>query len=223
MSMTRFIPGTDGLNAGPRAISTEERTVTNWRDCSVETRAALAALSQGCCYFPGCRTPILVFLGDRPAVNVDATPIGITDGDSFGDLLLLCVPHRKAVDHHRNTHPVDLLLTWKAQREGSRRRALSALDADDLDLLLTTAFAAVRGEVAAALARFAETDSESARLLTQLTADLDDERRRPYVPVIAAVEKAAALIESAVVRLDTRLTNGRPAPKRSNVGWVTRI
>jgi hypothetical protein len=214
------------MNAGPCAISIEERTVTNWPDCSVDTRAALAALSQGCCYFPGCRTPILVFLGDRPAVNVDAVEIRIAGDEpvdnSFGNRLLLCVPHRKAVDHDRTTHPVDLLLTWKAQREGGRRGALSALGPDDLDLLLTTAFATVRTEVAAALTRFAETDPESARLLTRLMADLDDERRRPYVPVVAAVEKAAALIESAVVRLDTRVTKAAPAPKRSNVGWVTR-
>jgi hypothetical protein len=220
MSMTRFIPGTDGPNAGPCAISTKERTVTNWRDCSVETRAALAALSQGSCYFPGCRTPILVFPGDRPAVNVDATPIRITDGHSFENVLLLCVPHRKAVERNRNTHPVDLLLTWKAQREGSRRSALNAVGAGDLDLLLTTAFAGVQGEVAEGLARFAETDPASARLLTQVMADLDDERRRPYVPVLAAVEKAAARIESAIGRLDSRAAR---APKRSNVGWVTRI
>ena len=45
------------------------------RQFTPETRAALVTLAQGPCQFPGCRTPILVFLGDDLEVNVETVPI----------------------------------------------------------------------------------------------------------------------------------------------------
>lgn len=230
--------------------------MANWRDYSVQTRTALAALSQDSCYFPGCRTPILVFLGDRPAVNVDIARIRSAGPgrpryvagarpetvDSFGNLLLLCVPHRKAVDRDDKAHPIDLLVTWKARREGDRGAALSALgtiEADQLDALLTTAFSLVQGQVATALARFEEADPESAHLVRQLMDDLRDQRRHPdqpgravedqFVTLIKTVQElreqhnsAVDLIRDVAARLanlDIRPGPG-PARKRTNIGWV---
>jgi hypothetical protein len=189
----------------------------NWQRYSDRTRTALAALSQGSCYFPGCRTPILVFLGDRPAVNVDIARIRPAGPDSFDNFLLLCLPHRKAVERDAKSHPSDLLETWKAQREGGNRAALSALDADQLDQLLATAFAAVQGQVTAALARFEETDPESARLVRQLMNDLRDQRRHVDNPDVAALLGA---IRDVSARLAGVGTKPPPARKRSNIGWV---
>jgi hypothetical protein len=168
--------------------------VTNWHTYSVETRAAVAALSRGSCYFPGCRTPILVFLGGEPVVNVEIVHIrssepgrpryvaGVSSEtvNSFENLLLLCVPHRKTVDRDEQAHPIDLLETWRPQPEAGGHGALTALrdvTADQLDELLTTAFSAVQDQVAEALSRFEKTDPESARLIKNLMRDLSDPRR----------------------------------------------
>jgi len=167
--------------------------VTNWHNFPVETRAAVAALSRGSCYFPGCRTPILVFLDGQPVVNVEITHIragepgrpryvpGVSreTADSFENLLLLCVPHRKTVDRDEETHPIDLLETWKPQRAAGRDAltALGDVTADELDGLLTTAFPAVQDQIAEALSRFEKVDPDSAHLLKNLLHDLKDQRR----------------------------------------------
>ena len=186
--------------------------MTDWHDYSAETRAALATLSQGHCYFPGCSTPIVVLLGDRPVVNVEIVRIGESepgrprfvaglsdmDAHSFDNLLLLCLPHRKAIDQDGTSRPIDLLKTWKAQREGGRRDALSHLrDLTDerLDELLATAFSAVREQIAEALARFETVDADSARLIKQLADGLSDQRRQ------VAGQDTAALLAQVTDRL----------------------
>jgi hypothetical protein len=168
--------------------------VTDWQDHPAETRAALAAVSQGPCYFPGCSTPIVVFLGDRPVVNVEIAHISESEPGrpryvaglsaahrhSFDNLLLLCVPHRKTIDQDVGSHPIDLLETWKVQREAGSRGALSRLQNltdERIDELLAAAFSSVRDEIAEALARFAKVDADSARLIRQLVDGLSDQRR----------------------------------------------
>jgi hypothetical protein len=182
--------------------------VTNWRGYPAQTRAAVAALCRGSCYFPGCRTPILVFLGGWPAVNVEIAHIRTAEPgrpryvsgmsgdvvDSFENLLLLCVPHRKAVDRDEEAHPIDLLETWKTQREassGGALRALGNMPADRLDALLVTALSSIQDQVAEALDRFEKADPESARLIKHLMADLIDQRRHPEGPDTAGTPAAA--------------------------------
>src|SRR3712207_2669699 len=74
----------------PRAVDEDDGRgpVTNWHDYSTATRAALAALARGSCYFPGCRTPILTLVGGRPEVDVEMVPIrgSLRDRTSFADL-----------------------------------------------------------------------------------------------------------------------------------------
>jgi hypothetical protein len=168
--------------------------VTEWPDHPAETRAALAAVSRGPCYFPGCSTPIVVVLGDRPVVNVEIARISESEAGrpryvaglsaarshAFDNLLLLCVPHRKTIDRDVGSHPIDLLDTWKVQREAGHRGALSRLQnlSDErIDELLATAFSAVRDQIADALARFEKADADSARLIRQLVDGLSDQRR----------------------------------------------
>jgi len=223
--------------------------VTDWREYSADTRAALAAVSQGSCYFPGCGTPIVVLLGERPVINVEITHIrefrpgrpryvaGLTeaDGHSFDNVLLLCVPHRTIVDQDNGSRPIDLLDTWKAQREATGRGALAGvpgLTDDRLDQLLATAFSAVREQIAEALARFEEVDPDSARLVRKLADDLGDQRRHAAgydtAMLLARVtdrlgELEGRLLKAAetISRLEDRATNAEPVPKRANIGWTT--
>jgi methyl-accepting chemotaxis protein len=168
--------------------------MTEWQDHPAETRAALAAVSQGSCYFPGCGTPVVVVLGDRPVVNVEIARISESEAgrsryvaglsaarsNSFDNLLLLCVPHRKTIDRDVRSHPIDLLETWKVDREAGHRGALSRLqniDDERIDELLATAFSAVRDQIADALARFEKADADAARLIRQFVDGLSDQRR----------------------------------------------
>lgn len=169
--------------------------MTNWRDYSAATRAALAAISRGTCYYPGCRTPILVFLGGQPEVNVEIALVrgakphepryvpGMSDEAtrSFDNLLLLCVPHRKTIDRDEQAYPIALLDTWRPRPDAGDNGALADLrDLTEarLDDLLKTAFSVVQEEVAEALSRFAQSDPESAQLVRQLVGTPNDHQGR---------------------------------------------
>jgi hypothetical protein len=186
--------------------------VTHWQDYSAETRAALATLSQGSCYFPGCSTPIVILVGDRPIVNVEIVRIresepgrpgyvaGLseTDMQSFDNLLLLCVPHRRIVDQDRESHPIDLLETWREAGKGDRQRPLSAVrnvTDHSIEKLLATAFTAAREQIAQALTRFERVDSNSAQLLRRLVGGLSAQRTD------GARHDSAALLAEAIDRL----------------------
>jgi hypothetical protein len=141
--------------------------------------------------------------------------------NSFENLLLLCVPHRKAVDRDEKAHPIDLLETWKAQREASNRdvlRALGAMPADQLDALLVTAWSSIQDQVADALAQFEKADPESAHLIRNLMDDLIGQRRyrdgpdiagtpTPATPQLKALEDHAAKMVKAVEELRERDDN----------------
>ena len=111
------------------------------RDYSAGTRAALAALSKGTCYYPSCKTQILEFIDGEPFVNYEIAhirdakpgnrydPTMTDDGRrAFANLVLLCKPHHTLVD---KTHPdrfsVEDLQQWKADREGTGIEALKGL------------------------------------------------------------------------------------------------
>jgi hypothetical protein len=193
--------------------------MTNWHEYSTEARAALACLAQGSCYFPGCRTPILVFVDGRPEINVEVARIrGAAAADTFDDVLLLCVPHRRSIDRDRTDHPADLLETWKDQREAGGRKALRDLPVDQLEDLIAGASAAVREQIGAALARFAETDPESADLLRLLIDGLDGRRHR------TGADRQTADLLREVTRLVEQLRGpaAEPARERLNVGWTGR-
>jgi hypothetical protein len=168
--------------------------VTDWPDYPPETRAALASVSQGTCYFPGCGTPIVVSIGDRPVVNVELVRIresepgrpryvtGPGDGhdQSFGNLLLLCVPHRRIIGLDADARPIELLETWRAARQAGLERALEPvrnLTDDLLAELLATAFSAARERTARALMRLENVDAESASLLRRLADGPAAQRR----------------------------------------------
>jgi hypothetical protein len=220
--------------------------VTNWHDYSTATRAALAALSRGSCYFPGCRTPILAFVGGRPEVNVEMAPVrgsvrgrprfvaGLSDDarTSFANLLLLCVPHRKAVDRDEQAHPVDLLETWIPPT--AALRDLRDLTEERLDDLLTSAFFAVKEDVTGALARFEEVDAESAQLVRDLMDALNDQRGgggdRDVGGMLVQALHRLTVLEKNVARLADQGRQCAPvhnaatftevAPRSVNIGWV---
>ncbi|XVU22326.1 hypothetical protein ACQPZJ_34340 [Actinoplanes sp. CA-054009] len=192
-------------------------------------RAALVALSQGSCDFPGCRTPVMVFLGTEPEVNVEpvhirgADPAGprhtpglpLADYDSFDNLLLLCVPHRKTIDRDEKAHPVELLETWKPKPPGPLS-SLRDLTEERLDALLTTAFATAHNQIDEALTAFEKTDPAAAQLLRELTDTLHDQRSR-----YGADPRLTTALTAINDRLDTLLAGDPPPrpPQRMNIGW----
>jgi hypothetical protein len=192
-------------------------------DISPEARAALVAVSQGSCYFPGCRTPILVALGSQPEINIEIARIrsadpsqpryvaGTSDEDSFHNFLLLCVPHRRIVDRDLQAHPVELLESWVPAMD-----SLGPVSVAGLEELLTSAFWTAKEQIREALLRLEKTDSEAAQLLRHL---MDDQRSR------YGVDPEIAALLSRVSRTLDRLVEPEPAPRkgprpgRFNIGW----
>ncbi len=156
-----------------------------------DASAALAVLSQGTCDFPGCRTPVVVVIGGRPEVNVEYARIRTYEPgdpwDSFDNLLLLCVPHRKTVDRDARAYPAGVLETWRPRPAALRE--LRDLTEDRLDDLLTAAYPA-------------EPESGDSALLAQLVQRLgrleddvarlvrDAGRRQPGTRATTIVERA---------------------------------
>lgn len=101
------------------------------RDYTDTTRTALAVLSRGSCYFPGCERPVIVMLDDEPYVDVQIAHIydanvgnrhdpNMTDDQrrDFSNLILLCKPHHNLVDkRHPDRFPAQVLRAWKSERE----------------------------------------------------------------------------------------------------------
>jgi len=113
----------------------------NARRYNQGTRAALAALSRGTCYFPECERQIIVFddLGepyiDYQIAHIYDANVGnryredMTDMErrDFSNLILLCKPHHERVDkRHPDNYPPETLLAWKAEHEAGGIAALSA-------------------------------------------------------------------------------------------------
>jgi hypothetical protein len=134
------------------------------RDYAAATERALYAFSGTTCYFPDCKTPVIVFVEGEPFSNVEIAHIrganrrstrydpAMTDDErrSFPNLILLCKPHHELVDkRHPDNYPRDLLSEWKAQREagaGIDGPALSALTEDHIIDLIEKAVASARSQ-----------------------------------------------------------------------------
>lgn len=114
---------------------------TGPRDYTSGTRAALAALSNGTCYYPGCTTPILTFIDGEPFINYEIAHIrdakvgnrydpDMVDDErrAFANLVLLCKPHHTLVDKtHPGRYAVQDLQLWKAEREAQGIAGLAGL------------------------------------------------------------------------------------------------
>lgn len=101
------------------------------RSYSSGTRAALALLSNGSCYYPGCSKPTIEFLDGEPFVACqiahirDARPgnrfdpeMSDDDRRSFQNLILLCKPHHTLVDKsHPERFSTADLGRWKFAKE----------------------------------------------------------------------------------------------------------
>ena len=199
---------------------------------SSATRAALVAVSQGFCYFPGCRKPILVSLGGRPEINIeiarirDADPdhpryvagLSDEDRDSPRNLLLLCVPHRRTIDREPKAHPAELLESWLPSAEEALIE-LGPVSTAGFEELLRSAFWSAKERINEALLRLEKTDSEAAQLLRHLLDGAYDQRSR------YGVDPEIVAILSRVTRTLDRLVEPEPEPRRAprqhrvNVGW----
>jgi hypothetical protein len=103
---------------------------------------ALANLSGGLCYWPGCPEPMLRrvggeihFIGQR--VHIRGAYSGSARYDQamsdderrgFGNLVVMCKPHHEVIDvREPDLYTAEVLLRWKAQREASPSEALERL------------------------------------------------------------------------------------------------
>lgn len=93
---------------------------------------ALAILSKGQCYWPGCHEPFLIAIGGDSILNLQIAHIcALRPGGarydtsmrdqhrtSFSNLILLCPAHHVAVDRDlQNRYSANILRKWKADRE----------------------------------------------------------------------------------------------------------
>jgi hypothetical protein len=199
---------------------------------SPATRAALVAVSQGFCYFPGCRKPILVSLGGRPEINIEiahirgadpdhpryAAGLSDEDRDSPGNLLLLCVPHRRTVDREPTAHPAELLESWLPAAEEALTE-LGPMSRARFEDLLRSAFWSAREQVSEALLRLEKTDAEAAELLRHLLDGAYDQRSRYGVdPEIVAILSRVTCTLDKLVEPEPE-PRRVPRPHRVNVGW----
>jgi hypothetical protein len=131
------------------------------RDYLVGTERALYAFARTNCYFPGCKTPIIVFVEGEPVSNAQiahirgANPgsarydLTMTDAErrSYANLILLCEPHHEFVDRrHPDRYPPETLAEWKARREaeaGIDAPALAGLTDERLVRLIERALASI--------------------------------------------------------------------------------
>lgn len=113
------------------------------REYTKPTLMALAHLSGGLCYYPGCPEEVLrevegQFFGVAAIAHIKAAyPNGARyDSQMTNDerrdlknLMLLCGPHHIMIDDLKQTdyYTAELLRRWKEQREADPREALSRL------------------------------------------------------------------------------------------------
>lgn len=122
---------------------------------SPATEAALWALSSGTCYWPGCKTPVVVEVrpgvyrknawvahvhGVRPNAARHDPSLSPDDRDSFRNLLLLCYPHHTEVDDAitaEELYPAETLRRWKTEHEGHDEQVLARVRVPSDEALLT--------------------------------------------------------------------------------------
>ncbi len=201
--------------------------MTSPRYYSVGTRAALAALSYGTCYWPECSVPIVTLVNRRYRMNLQIAHIrpasvngpraaaagSIDDRDDFANLILLCKPHHEEVDEFPDDYTVDILEDWKRARERGRQTALSNVaeftTEDGLRQAIVDAIADRDEALESALTRLEQNDQEAAELLREMRDQLAAAREAGHVvdPDSASLTHQAAMMlqhlpDSASVALD---------------------
>lgn len=177
------------------------------RDYSVGTEMALATLSRGTCYYPGCEERIVKFFDGEPCFMLQRAHIypagengprhvegmAAAELSAFANLILLCKYHHDKVDKkERHKYPPELLQQWKSDREGDGRAVLAGLTGvteERLEALFTQSIAAERERLEELIIRLEQqADSDSVRLLVSITDELMQWRESR-----GAVEYEAAL------------------------------
>ena len=163
---------------------------------------ALAHLSGGLCYWPGCPEPVLREVDGkiRPIVEIAhiraAFPGGprydttMTDDErrDFRNLLLLCNPHHDEVDDQKNLeiYTTEVLHRWKEQRESDPREALRRLrevTPTGLRNIVSDALENHDMKLIQALDRLSKSDREAASLLRSLVDELTEAYSRLRQPL----------------------------------------
>jgi len=158
------------------------------------TLAGLMTLCRGYCYWPGCTSRVITMVNGVPKLNAEIAHIrainrggkrfdgtwSVPERNSFKNLLLLCVPHHTTIDGARSDdYPKELLVKWKADREGDSIEALEGLTGlteTRLGEMLAEAQGEFLDQVRPALAEFSKTAPELAGLLSTLLDELADPR-----------------------------------------------
>lgn len=162
------------------------------RDYTTGTDMALANLSGGLCYWPGCPEPMIrraggemYFVGQR--VHIRGAYPGsarydpaMTDDQrrGFGNLVVMCKPHHEVIDVRQpELYPAEVLLRWKDQREASPREALERLrevTPSGLRTIVADGLRAHDASLMEALVRLEAGDREAARLMRSLVDELTE-------------------------------------------------
>lgn len=179
------------------------------RNYSRGERAALVALCQGTCYKPGCPEQSVMVEDGEWVLRLEIAHIralepggprydpNFPDPDDFSNLIFLCNGHHKLIDQIKPAkYPVEVLLAWKAKREGPGLAALTGLrnlTEDRLQAMISESYSDIKEKLDDALERFAAIDSEAAALLRTLQNELLD-----ALPPGSLLDlDAAAMIHSA--------------------------
>ena len=177
--------------------------------------AGLVALSQGTCYWPGCREAVITMVKHRPMLNLEiAHIIGLNKGsarytntmsdhdkNAFPNLMLMCGPHHKTIDGvDRGEYPSPLLAGWKKIREDegqSTLKGLEGLTEEKLQFLLTDALSVYSESINAAIDRLESVDYEAAGMLRQLVDQVSEVRTSGFYHQADSAE----LLHTAAQRL----------------------
>jgi hypothetical protein len=180
------------------------------RNYASGTVNALIALSQGRCYFPGCLVPVVVFVNEKPRMNVQIVHIhGLKEGaarfdpvlsvperNAFKNLALMCIPHHTTVDQEEASYPPELLRKWKGEREAGGIEALTGLAGlteRRLEELIGQAMQIREDQIDQALDRLKKIDRSAAQWLDQLRIESAAMRRRPPLDegLVRSLERVA--------------------------------
>jgi hypothetical protein len=154
---------------------------------------ALAHLSGGLCYYPGCPEEVLrevdgEFFGVAAIAHIKAAyPNGarydarMTNDErrDLKNLMLLCGPHHLTVDDVKQTdyYTVELLTRWKEQREADPREALARLrevTPSGLREIVADGLAQRDSQLLDALDRLESSDRVAATLMRTLLDELTE-------------------------------------------------
>jgi len=179
------------------------------RSYATGVERALFAVSRGHCYVPTCRRRVVQLVDGEPIVDVHIAHIcaqepngarydpTMTDEErrDYSNVILVCTPHHKQIDRKSYEHkfPVELLRTWKREREGDFADQLKGLDdltEDKLQSMMTEAIHGAKSELIAGIDELAAVSKEAAEMLRSLVAETFE---RPYLDLDAV----ASLAQSA--------------------------